>query len=137
MTTDTAIYDAFAAALTTFAAAQSVPVAWPGIPFTAPASGQWVECAWFPNETHNLGVGDDGPFEHRGFGQVSCCCRPGAGIEGPLTLVGGVLAAFAKGTQLGPVQIDRKPWASTVLVAGDRISVPITIWYRGAVAVTN
>lgn len=137
MTTETSIFDAFATTLAIFATAQSVPVAWPGVAFTAPGSGQWIEMAWFPNETLNMGFGNDGPSNHRGFGQLSCCCRPGVGIEAVMTLAGNAIAAFAKGTALGPARVERKPWASTVLVAGDRISIPVTVPYLGAVTVTN
>lgn len=56
---NTDIYNAFAAIVGTYAASKSLPVAWPGINFTPPATGAWLEVAWFPNQTMDKGFGND------------------------------------------------------------------------------
>lgn len=126
------IYTAFADHLAAFATTKALPVAWPGIHFTPPASGLWLEFAWFPNETRNIALGNDGS-QLRGFGQVSCCGRPGAGLLPVANLSGEVITHFAKGTQLGVATVERKPWASSVLTSDERISVPVTVRYSGIV----
>lgn len=131
MSTNNDIADAFKAILATFATAQGIPVAWPGVVFEPPATGSWLEMAWFPNETVNLTFGDGS--QYRGFGQVSCCCRPGGGDGIALALADAVIAAFPKGTQLGIARVERKPWASSELSAPDRIAVPVTVRYQGGV----
>jgi len=133
VSTNNDIANAFKALLATFATSQSVTVAWPGVPFNPPETGSWLEMAWFPNETVNLSLGNDGS-QYRGFGQVSCCCRPGAGDGVALALADAVIDAFPKGTALGIAKVERKPWASTVLYAPDRLSVPVTVRYQGSVS---
>jgi hypothetical protein len=128
---DVEIYTAFAAIVQTFAESRSLPVAWPGVNFTPPQTGQWLELAWSPNETRNLTLGNDGA-QLRGFGQVSCCTRPGAGSVSVLTLADDIVELFAKGTPLGNATVERKPWLSSVLTADERISAPVTIRYSGA-----
>jgi len=46
---NTDIYNAFAALIATYAASKGLPVAWPGINFTPPTTGAWLEVSWFPN----------------------------------------------------------------------------------------
>lgn len=131
MSTNNDIANAFKAVLATFAAAQGIPVAWPGVAFTPPQTGSWLEMAWFPNETMNLAFG--AVSQYRGFGQVSCCCRPGPGDGVVLALADAVIDAFPKGTQLGIARVERKPWASSELSAPDRIAVPVTVRYQGGI----
>lgn len=132
---DSGIYDAFAAAVATYAGTAPLPVAWPGIAFTPPDAGEWLEVLWFPNETQNVTLGNDGS-QHRGFGQVSCCMRAGVGIEPVMVRAEAIIALFAKGTTLGAARVERKPWMSTILTAGDRVSAPVTIRYSTG-ALTN
>lgn len=133
---DSGIYDAFAALVAGYANTKGdlLTVAWPGVTFKPPDTGEWLEVLWFPNETQNIALGSDGS-QHRGFGQVSCCSRPGAGIEPVMLRAEAIIALFAKGTALGVARVDRKPWMSTILNAGDRVSAPVTVPYAtGAVA---
>lgn len=133
MSYDVTIYSAFVAKVEAFATARSLPVAWPGVHFTPPATGAWLELAWFPNETRNMALGNDAS-QLRGFGQVSCCARPGTGIVQPLDLAGEVIELFEKGTPLGVASVERKPWASNVLVANERVSAYVTVRYSGGVS---
>jgi hypothetical protein len=136
VSTEADLYDAFATAFATFAAGLSpaLPVSWPGIHFTPPDEGSWLELRLFPNETQNYGLADDAPALHQGMLQVGVCTRPGGGIVDALQVAGAVVAAFPKGTQVGPVSVQRKPWISGVLTESDRIVHPVTIPYRGFVA---
>lgn len=126
-----AIYDAFAAHVTALGAELGLPVAYPGVGFEPPSAGAWLELAWFPNETQNYGVADDGPSLLQGFGQVQVCYRPGTGILDGLGLADRVIAWFAKGTELAGVRVYRKPSVSSVLETPQRIAHPVTVWWRG------
>src|SRR5690606_8581597 len=83
-------FDAFATAVGTFAAQLSpaLPVAWPGINFTPPDTGEWLEVSVFPNGTENYGMANDAPVEHMGILQVGCCARTGSGVVSVLELAG-------------------------------------------------
>jgi hypothetical protein len=130
---DSAIFTAFADKLAAFVASLSpeIPVAYPNVHFTPPADGVWLEMAWFPNETRNYGIADDGPAQVRGFGQVSVCSRTGSGALDALDLAGSIIEWFAKGTELGHARVETMPWASSVLQSDDRLVVPVTIRYSG------
>ena len=130
-----AILDGFMVKMAAFAGGYSpvLPVAWPNVHFTPPQTGLWAEVRWFPNETVNYGIGNDGPAQLRGFFQVTCCDRAGRGSFDAAELADAVIAAFAKGSEFGPVRVERKPWASSALDADDRTVVPVTIRYQGLV----
>ncbi|MBD8696599.1 phage tail terminator-like protein [Stenotrophomonas sp. CFBP 13718] len=131
---DTAIYDAFAGLAGAFATATDLPCSYPGLGFTPPAQGAWLELQWFPNQTQNYGMGDDGPSLLQGFGQLSACYRPGAGIIVGTKITDQIIAAFAKGTAFSGVRVYRKPWTSSIIQDPERIMHPVTIPWRGFVS---
>ncbi len=130
---DDLIYDAFCDLVGAFAAQFSPPlqVAFPGVGFKPPTSGQWLELVWIPNETQNYGLGDDGPSLLQGLAQINVCYRPGPGIVGGLALAKQVIAAFGKGTGFAGMRVYRKPWVASVIEDPERVMHPITIPWRG------
>lgn len=131
---DTAIYDAFAGLVGEFAGAINLPCAYPGRGFTPPTQGPWLELQWFPNQTQNYGMDDDGPSLLQGFGQLSTCYRPGGGIIVGTTITDQIIAALAKGTTFARVRVYRKPWTSSIIQDPERIIHPVTIPWRGFVS---
>lgn len=130
---DDAIYDAFCGLLSAFAAQLSPPlaVAFPGVGFTPPTEGMWLELVWIPNETQNYGIADDGPSLLQGLAQVNVCYRPGRGIVDGLAMVNAVIVAFGKGTEFGTMRVNRKPWCASPINDPERVMHPITIPWRG------
>lgn len=126
------ILDAFLTAVGTFAGnlSPALTVAYPGIEFTPPATGDWIEVQAFPNETLTIGMQNTGLRELRGFFQVSACTRPGAGVMGIQAIADAVIAAFTKGTTFGGARVERQPWCSSLLTMEDRIVIPVTVRYR-------
>lgn len=131
---NTAIYDAFAGHVGEFAAAIGLPCSYPGLGFTPPANGPWLELQWFPNQTQNYGMGYDGPSLLQGFGQLSACYRPGGGIIVGTKITDQIIVAFAKGTAFAGVRVYRKPWTSSIIQDPERIMHPVTIPWRGFVS---
>lgn len=128
-----AIYQAFCTLVSAFADDKSLTVAWPGMHFDPPASGQWLEVSWFPGPSRNYGTANEGPTEITGMGQVSVLSRPGQGIDPAMQLVDALIAALPKGTILDAARVETQPWASTTVVGDDRLSIPVTIRYRGLI----
>lgn len=131
---DTAIYDAFAGLVGAFAGAVDLPCSYPGLGFTPPPQGPWLELQWFPNQTQNYGMDDDGPWLMQGFGQLSACYRPGGGIVVGTTITDQIIDAFAKGTPFAGLRVYRKPWTSSIIQDPERIMHPVTIPWRGFVS---
>lgn len=130
---DDEIYDAFCDLLNAFAAQLSpaLTIAFPGIGFTPPTSGMWLELVWIPNETQNYGIEDDGPSLLQGLAQVNVCYRPGPGIVDGLAMAKQVIAAFGKGTTFATMQVYRKPWVASVIEDPERVMHPVTVPWRG------
>lgn len=131
---DTDIYDAFAELVVSFATAQGLPCSYPGLGFSPPATGPWLELQWFPNQTQNYGMDDDGPSLMQGFAQLSACYRPGSGIMVGTAITDQIIAAFAKGTTFAGMRVERKPWTSSIIQDPQRIMHPVTIRWRGFVS---
>jgi hypothetical protein len=128
------VYNLFAERVALFAAEYSpaLPVSYPGVPFTPPAAGIWLELRWFPNASLTRGISDASPAVTLvGIGQVSVCDRPGAGLAGGLSTADAVVAWFAKGTTLGVARVEVQPWVSAVLSEPDRTVYPVTVRWRG------
>lgn len=129
--TNDAIYDAFATLVGAFAAAQGVLCSYPGVGFTPPSAGVWLELQWFPNETQNYGTADDAPSLLQGFAQLSACYRPGAGLTPGNQMADKIIAAFGKGATFAGVRVYRKPWVNSVIADPERVMHPVTIPWRG------
>lgn len=129
MTTE--ILEACFGRMQTLGLSPALPIAWPGIHFTPPDSGMWLEVKLFPNEPLDPSWNNDACTLARGFFQVMVGYRPGTGQVAASRIADAVCAHFAKGTDLGPVRVLKKPWQSPELTDTDKIFIPVTIPYRG------
>lgn len=109
------------------------PIAWPGVNFTPPGAGEWLEARHFPNQPRNLGWESNAAQEYVGFVQVSACARPGSGIVGITQLAERVIEHFAKGTPIGPVKTSVRPYLAPAVTESTHIFIPVTIPYLGIV----
>lgn len=128
---DYAIYEEFSAKVTAFAASVGLQCAYPGVGFTPPTAGQWLEFQWFPNETQNYAIGDESPSLKQGFAQLSVCYRPGAGVRQGNERTDQIIAAFRKGTTFAGMRVYRQPWTNNLITDPSRIMHPVTIMWRG------
>ncbi|GGO89022.1 hypothetical protein GCM10011348_45800 [Marinobacterium nitratireducens] len=111
-------------------AAFGVPISWPGVDFTPPNSGHWIEVRLFENDPTSYGLANDAAETDRGILQVSACGRPGKGLVGIDTLADQIKAAFPKGTRVsGSIKVTRKPSSAGDIVEGDRVKIPVSIYY--------
>lgn len=126
-----AAYDDFATKLAAVASGKGVPVSFPGVPFTPPASGLWLEASWVPNEPLNYGTADDGPTLERGLALVNVCGRPGGGVGPVLDLAEHVRHAFGKGTRFAGVRVYSKPSVTLLPSEPSRLVSAVTIHWSG------
>jgi len=108
-------------------------VAWPGIAFTPP-TGTYLEVALLTNANRNQFVADDSTTEFRGILQVTVVAPSGAGIVGPVETAGKVAQHFERGSPMAgatlTVKVDKRPDVGSPMVDGDRIRVPVSVyWY--------
>ena len=106
------------------------PIAWPGINFTPPNQGAWLEVSLFPNEPDDRFWSGERALQI-GFIQVSVCVRPGIGLANPTALAESVIAHFPKGLEIGPVKVRKRPYLRPAVTVDHYYFVPVTIPYIG------
>jgi len=112
------------------AAGFSIPIAWPGVNFTPPASGTWIEVTLFENEPLQPGLASDAVVHQVGILQINVTNRPGQGFVGIEATANQVIAAFPKGTRIGVHgKVTRTPYKQSGITEGDKIMIPVRIEY--------
>ena len=128
--TNSDILNAFNAILS--AANLGYPIAWPGVKFTPPATGVWLEVAFFPNTGRQDGLANSAQLTPEGMYQVSCYMRPGSGIDPIEKAASAIRATFPKGRVItGSVRVTRTPYDMSLSQDGDRMAIAVTIPYLG------
>lgn len=127
----TDILEACLARMETLGISPALPIAWPGIVFTPPGTGMWLEAKLFPNEPRDLAWDADGCALQRGFLQVMVGYRPGGGQVNASQVADAVIAHFPKATELGPVRVSKRPYQTPPLTEADKLYIAVTIPYSG------
>jgi len=111
------------------AAALGYPVAWPGIDFTPPANGEWLEVIYLPNQGVDDRLADDGYVSPQGIYQVTVASRPQSEIK-LREAAEAVQAVFPKGTRIsGNIRVGSHPYTSSARIEDDRMRLPVTVEY--------
>lgn len=106
------------------------PIAWPGVNFTPPNNGQWLEVIILENDPQQDYIGNDAPVCERGIITISAVTRPGLGEVGIETLARTVQSKFPKGTAIsGALRVTKAPTRRSTIVEPDRIMLPVDIVY--------
>lgn len=124
------ILDAFCAHVATVAAGLGLPVSYPGVQFTPPANGGWVEvdAHWNGNTPYALAA--DGPSVELGFFRVLVNWRTGRGPMPAQDAAETIVSSIPKGSKFATARTDREPSISGMLVDPDRLILPITVRWR-------
>lgn len=112
-------------------AAGALPIAWPNVSFTPPASGKFLRVDFIPNRVDRLFIGSGEPHQMQGLMQVSVMWPLNVGTDAPQDIAGAVAAAFPVGDPLWDadlrVRIVQRPAVAGVIVEDTRIMVPVTV----------
>ena len=104
----------------------ALPIAYPDVPFTPPASGKYLEVSIFYNRPAWEGLAA-GRMD-QGLLQVTVVWPKGQGIPGPMRHAGEVIDHFPKGLALtNGVKISRQPYAASPLLDDSDTRIPVTI----------
>lgn len=136
------ILEAFATRLKALVLSPVLPIAWPGIPKTPPSTGMWLEARFFPNEPMDLTWGYESQQDTIGFFQVVVYFRPGVntGQSSQVDASGvadEVIAHFPKGLVVDMVRVRKVSWQSPAIDLEGKSFIPVTIPYRGIIAITG
>lgn len=107
----------------------SLPIAYPGVNFTPPAAGQWIEVAVFRAPEANQPLGNGRGVE-QGTLQIVACTRAGLGTASLLPLVLQIRSAYPKGRAFasGHRIVDNANVMSPQ-IEGDRLMLPVSMSY--------
>ena len=107
-------------------------IAWPGVNFTPPGTGIWLEVAFFPNQGIDDGLPYNSSVTPIGIFQVSAVGRPGSGVIPLEAAADAIRGAFARGTTITtPVRVSRAPYNMSLIETDDKIFIPVSIPYAG------
>lgn len=111
------------------AAVLGLPISWPGLDFTPPTSGNWLEVNFLPNRGVDDRLANDGYVSPQGIYQVAAVSRPQSELR-LRAVAEQVQAAFPKGTRIsGNIRVGSHPYTTSVLIEADRMRLPVTIEY--------
>ena len=106
------------------------PIAWPGVNFTPPNNGQWLEVILLENDPQQDYIGNDAPVCERGIITISAVTRPGLGEVGIETLARTVQSKFPKGKVIsGALRVKKAPARRGVITDPDALRLPVDIEY--------
>lgn len=105
-------------------------IAYPGVDFTPPATGPWLEIMLMPNQPLDDGLRPGDGIVPQGIIQINAVGRPGDGEIAVSQAADAAAGAFSKGTTIvAPVRVQRRPYQLDTLYTGDRITIPVTVPY--------
>lgn len=124
------ILDAFCGHVAIVAAGLGLPVGYPGVRFTPPTAGGWIEvdAHWNGNTPYALAA--DGPSVELGFFRVLVNWRTGAGPMPAQDAAEAIAAAIPKGSTFATAMTERQPSITGLLVDPDRLVIPVTVRWR-------
>ena len=80
--------------LSGFSHSPALPVAYPNVKFTPPASGFWLQADFIPNTNRDLYLSHADPVEHRGLLQITVVGPLDVGLTGAMEIALQVSAHF-------------------------------------------
>lgn len=111
------------------AAALPYTRSYPGLSFTPPDTGEWLEVTFLPNRGVDDRLANDGHVSPQGIYQIVCVSRPQSELQ-LRAVAEQVMAAFPKGTPIsGNVRVGSHPYTGTLRSDADRMSIAVTIEY--------
>ena len=106
------------------------PIAWPGVDFTPPDTGIWLEPVIIRGDGLDPGLPMDSVYMPNGTFRVGVCTRPGNGIVAVAAMAETIAATLVKGTRFSDgTFIVNNPRAQTAIIEPDRITVPVSMAY--------
>ncbi len=111
--------------------AGALPIAWPNISFTPPATGKWLRVDFIPNRVDRVSIGSAEPHRLRGLMQVSVMWPLGQGTDAAADIAGAIVGLFPADLVLWDgdlrVRVVQRPAVAGAIVEEQRVMVPVTV----------
>ncbi|MFA5567953.1 MAG: phage tail terminator-like protein [Trueperaceae bacterium] len=123
------IQQALFARVATLTTSPSLPVAWPEVKFTPPASGKYLRVDFFSNRPRWEGMAS-GRVD-QGLLQITVVWPKGRGLDAPAQIADAIIAHFPLAHVMrhgsAAVKVSGQPWAASPLSETKQVLVPVTI----------
>lgn len=117
--------------LAAFTAVPALPVSWPNVTFSPPASQKYLRVVFVPNTTNRALIDSDGPHQHLGLLQVSVYWAKGQGEASPRAVAAAIADHFPTDLRLGSggisVRITKRPDVRDLIVEDAAIQIPVIV----------
>ena len=111
-----------------------LPVAYPDVNFTKPASGMWLETSLFQAPTTGQALGFADSNSYSGFMQLTVVSPQNVGVIATLQIVAAICLWFQQGTKMWEgstrIEIVKNPYSSSLIMDPPYTRTPITIPYQ-------
>ena len=106
-----------------------LPIAWPNVKFTPPATGRYLRVQFVPNVVNRRLIGSNDPHQYLGLLQVSVYDRINVGETWGRRTAGRVADHFPADLRLGAigVRITERPTVADMITEDDRVQIPVMI----------
>lgn len=106
------------------------PVAWPGVDFTPPDTGIWIEPVIIRGDGIDIGLPMDSLYMPNGTFRIGVCTRPGNGVVAVAAVAETIAATLVKGTRFADgTFIVNQPKVQAAIIEPHRITMPVSMAY--------
>lgn len=118
-------------------AAGALPIAWPNVSFTPPASGKFLRVDFIPNRVDRLFIGSGEPHQMRGLMQVSVMWPLNVGTDAPLDIAGAIVSAYPADLTLLDADLKvcvyQRPAVAGAIIDPPNLVTPVTVAWQAIV----
>lgn len=105
-------------------------IAWPGVDFTPPDTGIWLEPVIIRGDGLDPGLPMDSTYMPNGTFRIGVCTRPGNGVVAVAAVAETIAATLVKGTRFSDgTFIVNHPKVQSAIIDPHRIVVPVSMAY--------
>lgn len=126
------IFNALAYHMSQLVFSPAIPVAYPNVAFSPPATNKWLALHEFPAPTVPLSVDNRGANQHVGFAQISVFWPLNTGMVQPNEIAASIISHFKRGTRISreSIVVEITQASRSAALYEDRVMIPVTINYR-------
>jgi hypothetical protein len=130
-TVEGSIVQALFSRLDTLALTPALPISWPNLNFTAPASRKYLRVQFVPNTNNRVFIGSEAPHQRLGLLQVVLHWPLNQGESAPRDIAGQIAAHFPTDLRLVAdvveVRVTEAPTVANLLVTETDVQIPVIV----------
>lgn len=134
MAVETDIFNALMARVASLALTPAMPVAYPNVVYTPPATQRYLRVVFVPNTANRILIGSDDPHQHIGLLQLSVYGKKGAGEAGVRADAAAVATHFPCDLKLYSggtvVRITKRADVRDLIIEDAAVQIPVMVSFE-------